>query len=211
MRSQPRPRLPKPLASSRFYESISQVLRGLEPEQALQALVESTLPVPSRRQQTAYTCGVASLQAALEHFGIEPPSEERFAELLGTTHEQGTSISAMAQAAQALGLQASIHQGLTLDDLAHLTSQGVLPIVAYQAWPEASQKASEAWKNSDDNGHYSIVRGVDEDRVTFMDPAVSRGGHRQLDQDEFLKVWHDIDSSSKPPKRLVRAALLLSV
>jgi predicted double-glycine peptidase len=147
------------------------------------------LPVPIISQATPWTCGAASLMAALIYFGAFDDTESRLDTDLGATPEQGVAPLRIAAEARALGLAADVQTGLTLADLAADLDGGALVIVALQAWPpHPTPDPALGWEN----GHYVVIVGLDESRVYAMDPSV-RTGYAYLPRDELIRRWHDYD------------------
>jgi predicted double-glycine peptidase len=147
------------------------------------------LPVPLISQATPWTCGPASLMAALIYFGVFDEPESRLDADLRATPEQGVDPQGLAREARAFGLQAEIRTGLTLRALADELGRGALVIVALQAWPSRpTADPATGWEN----GHYVVVVGLDDTRVYAMDPSV-RTGYAFLARDAFVRRWHDYD------------------
>jgi predicted double-glycine peptidase len=147
------------------------------------------LPVPLISQATPWTCGAASLMAALVYFGVFDEPESRLDAELGATPEDGVAPERIAAEARRFGLAADVKTDLTLADLADELWRGSLVIVALQAWPsEPGADAERGWEN----GHYVVVVGLDAARVYAMDPSV-RTGYAYLSRDAFMRRWHDYD------------------
>jgi predicted double-glycine peptidase len=149
----------------------------------------SLLPVPIISQATPWTCGAASLMAALIYFGVFDEPESRLDVDLRATPEQGVTPRRIALEARAFGVQAYVRTGMTLDELAEELDRGSLVIVALQAWP--SRPAADPATGWED-GHYIVVVGLDDERIYAMDPSV-RTGYAYLTRDELLRRWHDYD------------------
>lgn len=146
------------------------------------------LPVPLISQATPWTCGAASLMAALVYFGLFDEPESRLDSELGATPEDGVAPERIAAEARLYGLDAAVRTDLSLNDLADELARGSLVIVALQAWAEANANPETDWED----GHYVVVVGLDAQRVYAMDPSV-RTGYAYLSRDEFLRRWHDYD------------------
>jgi predicted double-glycine peptidase len=146
------------------------------------------LPVPIISQATPWTCGPASLMAALVYFGLYDDTESRLATELGATPEQGIDPGSIAALARRLGLHAEVRTGLTLDDLAAELARGSVVILAVQAWAARPVDPATDWED----GHYVVLVGIDEARVYAMDPSV-RTGYAFLERDALLARWHDYD------------------
>jgi predicted double-glycine peptidase len=147
------------------------------------------LPVPLISQATPWTCGAASLMAALIYFGVFDEPESRLDDELGATPENGVDPEHIAAEARRYGLDAAVKTELTLTDLAAELARGSIVIVALQAWPsDPSANPETGWED----GHYVVVVGLDAGRVYAMDPSV-RTGYAYLTRDAFVRRWHDYD------------------
>jgi predicted double-glycine peptidase len=145
------------------------------------------LPVPLISQATSWTCGPASLMAALIYFGVFDDPESRLDAALGATPERGVDPQRIAAGARAFGLGAEIRTGLTLNDLADELARGSVVILDLQAWSSRpGAHASDGWED----GHYVVLVGLDGERVYAMDPSV-RTGYAYLARDDLLRRWHD--------------------
>jgi predicted double-glycine peptidase len=147
------------------------------------------LPVPLISQATPWTCGAASLMAALVYFGVFDEPESRLDSELGATPQDGVPPDRIADEARVFGLEADVRTEMTLADLAGELARGSVVIVALQAWPsEAGADPAAGWED----GHYVVVVGLDGSRVYAMDPSV-RTGYAYLTRDAFMRRWHDYD------------------
>jgi predicted double-glycine peptidase len=147
------------------------------------------LPVPLISQATPWTCGAASLMAALIYFGVFDEPESALDTALRATPEQGVPPQSIAAEARAFGLTAELRTGMTLDDLAAELARGAVVILDLQAWPAPRTSTPEAgWED----GHYVVLVGLDDQRVYAMDPSV-RTGYAYLARDALLRRWHDYE------------------
>ncbi|HVU52021.1 MAG TPA: C39 family peptidase [Polyangia bacterium] len=147
------------------------------------------LPVPLISQATPWTCGPASLMAALVYFGVFDEPESRLDDELGATPEDGVAPARIAAEARLYGLDAEVKTEMSLADLAEALGRGAVVIAALQAWPaEPGADLERGWEN----GHYVVVVGLDARRVYAMDPSV-RTGYAYLTRDAFVRRWHDYD------------------
>lgn len=152
------------------------------------------LRLPDVRQANGYTCGTASLQSVLRYFGKgDDDGEEGLAGRLGTTPDNGTAPDAIVRVAREHGLSATMREGMTLDDLESYVQRGVPVIVDYQAWSEAPHPD---YANDWDDGHYSVVVGIDRDHVYLEDPSIL-GARGSIPRNEFVARWHDQDGSRR--------------
>ena len=139
------------------------------------------------RQITEYSCGASALQSVLAHWGADV-DEREIMRLMGTTEEEGTYPERIAQAARALGFDAEVRQGLTLDEVEEITAAGDPMIALGQVWRGA--KTGEIGKDWD-AGHYISVLGVDAENVYFQDPYV-RNCKAFVPRDTFEKHWQHV-------------------
>jgi predicted double-glycine peptidase len=147
------------------------------------------LPVPLVSQATPWTCGPASLMAALLYFGVFDEPESGLDTARAATPEQGIDPWSLAAEARKFGLTAEVRTGMTLDQLAAEIARESIVIVALQAWP--SQPGVDLAKGWED-GHYVVLVGLDTRNVYAMDPSV-RTGYAYLERGAFEARWHDYD------------------
>ena len=84
--------------------------------------------------------------------------------------------------------------GMTIADLKDALNKGNLVQVAYQAWPDGPVD----YKTDNDDGHYSVVIGYDNDHLYFMDPSTI-GSYTYIPHQEFMDRWHDVDGTNNEP------------
>jgi predicted double-glycine peptidase len=142
-------------------------------------------PVPLIRQATPYTCGVASLESILAYYGQEW-REDKLAQELKADPENGTDYHEIMRFARERGLQVEAAENMTLDDLRRAAGQDRPVMVAIQAWSDHPEAYTDGWED----GHYSIVVGVDDKNVYLMDPSTI-GNYTFIPIPEFLARWHD--------------------
>ena len=145
------------------------------------------LVVPTVRQSKNYTCGAASSVAVLRAFGQEA-TERGLAKEMKSDPTQGTLPAHIVKAMKARGLGAEAQTDLTFGKLREHLQRGALVIVAYQAWRD---DVKTPWAQLWDDGHYSVVTGMDEANVYLMDPSQSDRGF--VPRQEFEERWHDVD------------------
>ena len=150
------------------------------------------LPVPDVRQSTDYTCSASALQAVLAYYGLEAREDELATEL-GATPKDGAPPEAIARVAKAHGLDASVRDNMTIDDLAAEVAQRRPPIVDLQAWSDAPRSD---WHDDWEDGHYVVLVAVDGDQLVFEDPSVL-GSRSFLKRDELDARWHDEDAARR--------------
>lgn len=141
--------------------------------------------VPLVRQATSYTCGAAVLESILAYYG-EEWSEDTLARELKADPDQGTDHREIARFARENGLTVEIREHMTVEDLREAVNGGHPVVVAIQAWGERPEGYAVGWED----GHYSIVVGLDEEKVYLMDPSTT-GNYAYIAIPEFLARWHD--------------------
>lgn len=141
--------------------------------------VGEAVEVPVTKQDTKYTCGAAALQAVLAAYGL-PRREALLACWLGSDPKEGTRPSALVGLCRELGLPHEERHDATVEDLAHVTGQGVPLLCCVQMHG---------------GGHWVAVRDVADGQVHFMDPVE---GHRSLPAEEWDRIWQDTDADGKP-------------
>lgn len=153
--------------------------------------------VPSARQVTNYTCGPASLRAALAAFGIGR-DEDELAAMAGTTADGGTSIEGLAQAAQKCGVEPEMRDAMRVDDLVELLKEGAVVLACIQAWrdPKKMPYEDDPYDTTYENSHWVVPCSVrdmgDAVIVECMDPSVENA-RAILSVDSFEERWHCIN------------------
>ena len=157
------------------------------------------------RQTTEYSCGASALQSVLAWWGKDIDERELMT-LMGTSEEEGTYPERIAQAARALGFDAEVREGLTLDEVQTITAGGDPMIALAQVWRGAkSGKLGEDW----DAGHYISVLGVDADNVYFQDPYV-RNCKAFVPREFFEAHWqHVMGGKVEKNPKLMRLGIVI--
>ena len=149
-------------------------------------------PVPPVEQQETGSCGLAALRAVMLTFGTDV-SEDQLKPLVGWSAEEGSSWEGLAAAAAALGFDVDARAGARLADLVHMVGEHGLPVLV-------------GWFSGDD-GHFSVVKSIDEQQVTLMD--VELGGDRMMPLDQFERVWFDFDGETAEHEGLVDRGMMV--
>lgn len=134
------------------------------------------LDVPFYTQDTAYSCGAASVQMLLAYFGMRR-SEHELMERLHTDRLYGTHHQAILTELAKDGLFVYVNADAHLDEIAFFLEHRKLPSLVHYIEPDA------------DEGHYALVIGVDRRLVTLNDPW--HGPRYTLSVREFEMRWHD--------------------
>jgi uncharacterized protein len=143
------------------------------------------LNVPNVIEPNNYSSGPASLQAVLSYYGMDMNADE----LINMTNctVNGTAPGNIANVATNLGFSATVKQNMTLKDLQQYMIQGTPIIVDAQAWKNNS--TNQNWTDDQNNSHYMVVIGIDNQNVYFEDPTVI-GSRGYISNQEFLDRWH---------------------
>jgi ABC-type bacteriocin/lantibiotic exporter with double-glycine peptidase domain len=131
------------------------------------------LPVPHFRQSPGL-CGASALRAALAYWGQEH-TEQELAELSGSDPDIGVEAPGLVEAAKKIGFNGFYHDDADLDDLARYLDLG-LPVIVN--W----------W--SEDEGHFSVVVGMDDKYVYMVDPE-KNVHYSRVSIDDFSRNWFD--------------------
>lgn len=142
--------------------------------------------VPTVRQATDHTCGVASLQSILMYHGIDCREDILAGKLNVTDHAK---IAEIDRYMTGLGFKVTQYREMSLDDLKKLLDRGLPVLVCVQAW-EAPGTTVEAYRQCRDSGHWVVAIGCDAANVYVMDPS-TLGNYAYVPIDEFVARWHD--------------------
>jgi predicted double-glycine peptidase len=143
--------------------------------------------VPDTRQVTDYTCGPASLRAALGAFGIGK-EEDDLAAAAGTTADGGTSAEGLAKAARDSGCEASVQENLTVDELVGLLEEGAVVVTCIQAW----DSKGEADYDDYDASHWVVPVSIRDGAIECMDPSIDTA-RAIMPIEDFEERWHCIN------------------
>jgi predicted double-glycine peptidase len=167
------------------------------------------IALPEIQQPDEYSCGVASLMAILAYYGTGPEDYDDLKKQIGTSQKSGTDYHRIARFARDQGLEANTVSSMSLAQLEACLSAGKPVICAIQAYAEnipASQRADVYRKN--DNGHYLVVVGFDDNHIYFMDPSLT-GRRGFLPKAEFAARWHDNEGTAEQPKLICHLGLVI--
>lgn len=134
------------------------------------------LNVKPFRQSSGY-CGPACLKMVLEYYGIKK-SESELAKLSGCTSHKGVGVEGLLKAAKALGFKSSFKDFSDIQDIRKYVIDKKIPVIV-------------DWFSTDD-GHYSVVVGIDKNNIYLQDPEL--GGLRTIDIPTFKRIWFDFIS-----------------
>ncbi len=131
------------------------------------------LRVKSYKQSPSF-CGPACLKMVLEYYGIKK-SEAELAKSAKTSLKFGTSAKNVLNVGKRLGLKGFIKDYADINGLKEFVLKKKVPVIVN-------------WF-SQDEGHYSVVVGIDEKNIHLMDPEF--GKRRTMDLVTFKRVWFD--------------------
>jgi predicted double-glycine peptidase len=137
------------------------------------------LDVPYFKQDTVYSCGVASLQMALDFFGVFE-SEEKLAKEAHTNREDGTTYKWMIEVATKKGFYCYVNNESSLEEIGYFLEQK-LPVLVRFIEP------------SNNEDHYSIITGIQKEQIVMNDPW--NGAGFRMGYEDFSGRWHSADGS----------------
>ena len=159
----------------------------LRDEHVLRRLIH----VPTTRQSTEYTCGVAALQSIFAYYG-DDVRENLLARQLKANAKNGTNYHKIAKLARTKGYTVNVYTNTTLVRLKKFLDARQPMICLIQAWTGHQVDFANDWND----GHYVVAIGYDKDKLYFMDPS-TLGNYTYIPTEEFLVRWHDCDEKEK--------------
>jgi sialate O-acetylesterase len=161
------------------------------------------IALPDVQQPDNYSCGAAALMSVCAYFGVGPEDLDEFKRSLGTDEKEGTNVWCMRDMARGLGLCAEVRHGMRLDDLKKRLDDGAPVICSFQAYGEPGAYYR------DDDGHYAVAVGYDDENFYFMDP-VQAGRRGFLPAKEFERRWHDDEGTTDAPDPHTHLGLVIT-
>ena len=125
-------------------------------------------------KQTTGFCGPASLRIVLDYFGIKK-SEKELAKLSGCSKSKGVEAEGLLKAVKKFGLKGFIKDFSKIKDIKKYVLKKKIPVIV-------------DWF-SEDEGHYSVVAGIDNKNIYLQDPELSK--IRKLEINDFKRIWFD--------------------
>ncbi len=138
---------------------------------------------PFQETLHADMCGPASLKIVFDYYGLEK-SEQELARLVGVVNGIGTDDNDIVLAAETLGFKTFIKNESDFSDIEMWLAKGVPVIVN---WFTRGRTEYPLFEIAD--GHYSVVVGLDDEKIYLQDPEI--GGLREIERNDFMKVWFD--------------------
>ncbi|MCR4334590.1 MAG: C39 family peptidase [Patescibacteria group bacterium] len=139
------------------------------------------MKIPYRSQNNHFYCAPASLQMLFEFFGVYKTQND-IAKKLNTNPQKGTEDKSIIDFVTKQGFFCYVNQDSTLEEIDDFIKKGHPVIVNFI---EPSQ----------DEGHYALVVGMDEEEIILNDPWNGKGF--KMTKKDFKKRWHNSDNRSK--------------
>ncbi len=131
--------------------------------------------LPRVAQTLDYTCGPACFESMFQFLKNESKGEMYFAKELGTLELGFTPPEAIHKLAIEYGFSAHFKRGAEQADLIEALRQNEIVFVTW--WDE-------------DAGHYSLVKQINDSKVTLMDPWQARSNQdTHMATEEFEIHW----------------------
>lgn len=138
------------------------------------------LNIPLVKQETQFTCGPASLRSVFLFNGNDVPESE-ITELVTIDPELGTSLKEMVKIIKYYGYYGEAYVNGTMEMIEEYLSQNIPVIVNWF---------------SIDKGHYSVISGIENYDIYFMDPEF--GTERSMPIKQFESLWFGLDDILDP-------------
>jgi ABC-type bacteriocin/lantibiotic exporter with double-glycine peptidase domain len=129
-------------------------------------------------------CGPACLRIVMAYYGTQI-SEPTIAKACRSNTVAGTTGTNLVRGARRLGFAAQLFDRSNLRAIEHWLRRRVPVIVDWMSTVSTDRNAPAMAC-----GHYSVVSGIDKERITLVDPALHR--KRRLAHQAFLNVWFDL-------------------
>ncbi|MBI3557249.1 MAG: C39 family peptidase [Deltaproteobacteria bacterium] len=111
----------------------------------------------------------------------------------------GTDSKKIVEVARKFGLEASVAEQVTFEELKRALAAGYTPILEIQAWP-TNEKRPASWREVWDSGHYVVLTALTDEWAYTMDPSVP-ASYTYLPISELLDRWHNVDEPVGAPGR----------
>ena len=154
---------------------------------------------PFQETLHASMCGPSSLKIVLDYYGVHK-SEQELA-MLTNAREFGTDDASIVRAAESLGFKAVIKNESSFGDIEGWLEKKVPVIVNWFTRGRSDYSDSEVA-----DGHYSVVAGLDAERIYLQDPEM--GKMRTLKREDFMRVWFDFSGEHIQPDELIIRQLI---
>jgi predicted double-glycine peptidase len=128
------------------------------------------LKIKPFRQKIGF-CGPASLKMVLDYYGIKK-SENVLGKITGRTAKKGTPANGILRAVKILGLKGFVKDFSNFNEIKYYLNRKIPVIVNWF---------------SEDEGHYSVVVGIDKTNIYLQDPELGR--IRRINLKVFKRIW----------------------
>jgi predicted double-glycine peptidase len=118
------------------------------------------------KQSLDYSCGAAALATLIQHYFLKDTSEQEILELMGKGNER-TTFSELQEVLPKLGFKSA---GFEVEWRALVALK--TPVIVYI--------------NHFDEGHFAVLRGIDDTHVWLADPSQ---GNTIYSKNNFLDLW----------------------
>lgn len=134
--------------------------------------------VKSFKQSPSF-CGASSLHIVLDFYGTNV-SEDKLAKLSKTTIKDGTEAPRLLEAAKKIGFDGFYTDDCELSDIKKWIRKGFPVIVEWF---------------SNDSSHFSVVYGIDDEKIYLQDP--DKGKKKTIKLDVFSNIWFGFKKSKQ--------------
>lgn len=145
------------------------------------ANIKIMLKIPYHEQETAYTCGAASMRMVLESLGIKK-TEKQIANLLKTNKLSGTRTAQFPKIAEKYKFDYRIERNDTpLRLLKRAIRDGFVTIVNYMLPTQGE--------------HYAVISKIGREYIYLHDPWV--GPDTKYPLKTFMRIWRGAGSGKR--------------
>src|SRR5262249_37502561 len=150
------------------------------------------IKLPDIQQPDEYSCGTAALMSIVAYYGLEPADYDKLKKKLGANERTGTDYKRMLRFAKRQGVQTEAHKESELAGLVGFLDEGKPVICSIQGYDpvQTGAKREKIYREENENGHFVVAIGYDDDNIFFMDPSLT-GRRGFLPRTEFEERWHD--------------------
>lgn len=150
------------------------------------------LKIKPYKQSVNYLCGPASLKIILSYYGVNK-SEKIIAEQTDTTREMGCALQNLIKYAKKLGFKAYFKDNFSIKSLEDLINKKIPVIVD--------------WFSLKGEGHYSVIIGIEDDKITYIDPYC--GKIKKIRKRDFLFRWFDFIGFPSKKNLILRRTIVI--
>ncbi len=144
----------------------------------MQIDIEKELPylnLPMVAQSLDFSCGAACFESMHQYFKHKSLGEMHFANELGALTLGYTPPKHIQRLTRQYGIASELKQAAVITDLIEPLARGEVIFVTW--WDE-------------DAGHYSLVKNLEKNHITLMDPWLAREGlDNRIELKDFIPNW----------------------